>query len=190
MKKARARLAELTKIFLIAQGSLAILFGILAMVWPGITVVVLAFLFAAFLLFDGLVLTMVSLAGRGRSAGIRLAWGLLQVLVGLFVLFNPQLSFAVLIIVLGASLLVRGVFSLAHAVTHNDASADERLLHGLLGGLGIVIGSIVVVQPAAGGLAFVWVLGLYAVVTGALLIGLAFGVARITRRKNHTSFKF
>src|SRR6478672_9834616 len=115
MKKARARIAEFTKIFLIVQGSMAILFGILAMAWPDITVVVLAFLFAAFLLFDGLVLTMASLAGRGRNAGIRLAWGLLQVLVGLFVLFNPQLSFSVLILVLGLSILIRGVFSLAHA---------------------------------------------------------------------------
>jgi uncharacterized membrane protein HdeD (DUF308 family) len=190
MRKARARLAEFTKIFLIVQGSLAILFGIVAMSWPGITAVVLAFLFAIFLLFDGLVLTMVSLTGQGKNAGIRLAWGLLQVLMGLFVLFHPQLSFAVLIIVLGISILMRGVFSLAHAVTHNDASADERLLHGLLGGLGIVVGGIVAVQPAAGGLAFVWVLGFYAVVTGALLIGLAFGVARITRRKGRTTLKF
>ena len=132
----------------------------------------------------------VTCAWTGRAAHIRLVWGILQLLVGLYVGFNPEISFAVLIIVLGATIFARGLFSLAHAVTHHDAPPDERLLHGLLGAVGIVIGAIIGLQPAAGGLAFMWVVGLYAVITGALLIGLAFGIGQLSKRGHHTAIKF
>jgi len=190
MRKARTRIAELTRAFLIIQGSFAILFGVLAFVWPSITIAVLAYLFAAFLLFDGLVLTLVALAGRGRNASVRLIWGLLQLFVGIVIVCNPQVSFAVFILVLGLSILVRGLFSLAHAITHDDTSGDERLWHALLGALGIVAGGVIALQPAAGGLAFVWVLGMYAIITGAILIGLAFGVGHLRRKHNRTTIEY
>jgi uncharacterized membrane protein HdeD (DUF308 family) len=190
MRKARSRIAELTKVFLIIQGCFAIIFGVLAFVWPSITIAVLAYLFAAFLLFDGLALTLVGLAGQGSNARVRLLWGLLQLFVGIVVVCNPQVSFAVFILVLGISILMRGLFSLAHAATHDDAASDDRLWHALLGALGIVAGSVIALQPAAGGLAFMWVLGLYAIITGAILIGLAFGVGRLRRKHNRNTIEY
>ena len=183
-------MTRILKLVFIAQGLMAIMFGVAAMFWPGITELALAYLFATFLLLDGLLLAAGSRAWKGRAAHIRLVWGILQLLVGLYVGFNPEISFAVLIIVLGATIFARGLFSLAHAVTHHDAPPDERLLHGLLGAVGIVIGAIIGLQPAAGGLAFMWVVGLYAVITGALLIGLAFGIGQLSKRGHHTAIKF
>jgi uncharacterized membrane protein HdeD (DUF308 family) len=189
MISAKQKIIELAKAMLLVQGSLAIVFGLAAMFWPDMTVLALAYLFAIFLIADGSVLLIASFCWKGSAVVLRLLWGLLQVLLGIFILHNPQVSFAVLIVLLGLSLAVRGVFSLAHAVTRKTDPPQERIMHGVLGGLGIIVGAVIIFQPAAGGLAFVWVLGLYALITGSLLIGLAFGAGsgRHGRNKHHAT---
>ncbi|HSX34793.1 MAG TPA: DUF308 domain-containing protein, partial [Candidatus Saccharimonadales bacterium] len=65
-----------------------------------------------------------------------------------------------------------------HAILWAHEHFGERLLHGVQGGLGLAVGTVIVLQPAAGGLAFVWILGLYALVAGIMLIALASGIGK------------
>jgi uncharacterized membrane protein HdeD (DUF308 family) len=179
---------EVGQAILAMQGVLAMAFGLAAIFWPGLTSMALAYLFAVFLLIDGFVLLILGFGRWTPRARTRIWWGVLQVLLGLFVLYNPDVTFGVLVLILGMTLIVRGAFNAVHAILWAHEHFGERLLHGVQGGLGLAVGTVVVLQPAAGGLAFVWVLGLYALVTGAMLIALANGVAKPKhlRGKHHS----
>lgn len=155
------------------QGILAIGFGLAAMSWPGITTLVLAYLFAAFMLLDGAVLMLLGLTAKRRGAATRAWWGLAQLLLGLYVVYKPTITVGVLIILLGWTLMVRGAFNLLHALWWTHEPFRERTTHGIMGLAGLIIGVVVAAQPTAGGLAFVWVLGLYAAATGSALLTLA-----------------
>lgn len=163
---------------LIAQGALAIAFGLTAIFWPDLTSLALAYLFSIFLLIDGFVLLILGFGRWTPRAHTRIWWGVLQVLLGLFVLYNPDVTFGVLVLILGMTLIVRGAFNAVHAILWAHEHFGERLLHGVQGGLGLAVGTVIVLQPAAGGLAFVWILGLYALVAGIMLIALASGIGK------------
>jgi|GEM_PF-1318818 len=176
---------EVGQVILATQGVLAIAFGLAAIFWPGLTSLALAYLFATFLLIDGFVLLILGFGKWTPRAHTRIWWGVLQVLLGLFVLYNPDVTFGVLVLILGMTLIVRGAFNALHAILWGYEHFGERLLHGVQGGLGLVIGTVVVLQPAAGGLAFVWILGLYALVTGVMLIALASGIGKPTHLRHN-----
>lgn len=164
---------------LVLQGILAILFGIAAVFWPGLTTEILVYLFAAFLLIDGIIALVWGLMKLKNftKALLIILLGLLELGVGLYLMRNPAVAFATLILILGFALIVRGVFSFVHAFT-GMGSSTVKTMHAILGVLGVVIGIFVLAQPVAGGLAFVWILGLYALVSGPVMIAMSSDLAK------------
>lgn len=164
---------------LVLQGVLAILFGIAAVFWPGLTTVTLVYLFSAFLLIDGIICLIWGLMKLNHftKAILLILLGLVELGVGLYLIRNPEVAFATLILILGFALIVRGVFSFVHAFTVSD-SATVKTMHAILGVLGVVVGIFVLAQPVVGGLAFVWVLGLYALITGPVMIAMSSDLAK------------
>lgn len=179
MASTRSSAANIERTALVSQGVLAILFGIAAVFWPGLTAEVLIYLFGAFLLIDGVLAIVLGLAHVKNlaKASLVLFLGLLELGIGLYLIFNPKIVFATLILILGLVLMVRGAFALAHAFAGTDAP-NVKAMHAILGALGVVIGIFVLAQPVAGGLAFVWVLGLYALVAGPVLIAMSAHLAK------------
>lgn len=172
--------AERTALML--QGIAAILFGIAAVFWPGLTTVTLVYLFAAFLLIDGIIALIWGLIKLNHllRAMLVILLGLLELGVGLFLMRKPEVAFATLILILGFALVVRGVFSFAHAFA-GEGSTTGKTMHVILGVLGVVIGIFVLAQPVAGGLAFIWVLGLYALISGPVMIAMSSDLAKAKR---------
>jgi uncharacterized membrane protein HdeD (DUF308 family) len=68
-----------------------------------------------------------------------------------------------------------------HAFTWTQDSAGRRTLNGILGALGVIVGIFILRQPVAGGLAFVWVLGLYALIAGPVTIAMSSDTAKNSR---------
>lgn len=169
---------------LVTQGVLAIVFGIAAVFWPGLTAVTLVYLFSAFLVVDGLVVLILGLLHlkNFNKAWLLLLLGMLELGVGLYLISNPLMSFATLILLLGFSLLIRGVFSLFSSFIHKEDSNTARALGATMGALGVLIGMLIMTQPMASGLGFVWILGLYALVSGPILIALSFDVAKTSKK--------
>lgn len=167
------------KTALVLQGVVAILFGIAAVFWPGLTTVTLVYLFAAFLLIDGIIALIWGLMKLGTPLkGILIILlGLLELGLGLYLMRNPEVAFATLILILGFGLIVRGVFSFVHAFT-GGGSSTAKTMHAILGVLGVVVGIFILAQPVAGGLAFVWVLGLYALIAGPVMIAMSSDLAK------------
>lgn len=164
-----------------SRGIVAILFGIAAVFWPGLTTEVLLYLFAGFLVADGLLALIISLARikrRANKAIILLIVSVIDLAIGLFLFRNPDIAFATFVLILGLSLVITGIFSFVHAFVSHAELATLRTLHALLGVLGIVIGTAVLLQPVAGGLAFVWIVGLYALVAGPVMIAMSYDTGK------------
>jgi uncharacterized membrane protein HdeD (DUF308 family) len=158
---------------LLLRGILAVLFGVLAFVWPGITLLALATLFGIYALVDGA--TALAAAFTGAGAGSR-AWlvvaGILGLGAGLVALAWPGMTAILLVMLIGACALARGVFEIVAAIQLRKEIDNEWTLIAL-GALSVVFGLIVLVAPGAGALALVWLIGGYAIAFGALLIGLS-----------------
>jgi uncharacterized membrane protein HdeD (DUF308 family) len=147
------------------------------------TTATLIYLFAAFLLLDGIVMMVMGLVNLnhfGRAA-LMILLGLLQLGVGVFLFRNPEVAFGTLILILGFSLIVRGLFSFAHAFTNGKDSTTMRTMNGILGVIGLIVGVIVLMQPVAGGIAFVWILGLYALIAGPVMIAMSSDMAKASK---------
>lgn len=158
---------------LVVRGVAGILFGIAAVFWPGLTLVTLVYIFSIYILVSGVVGIIQSLLDltRKKSWFLPMVIGIVELGVGLYLVRHPAVTFATFILLAGLVFIARGVFEVVMALT-DDTLATNKLLLIIGGVLSALVGIILLMQPAAGGVAFVWVLGLYALITGPILIAL------------------
>ncbi len=168
---------------LTVRGVALLLFGLVAVFWPGLTLVTFVYLFSAFLLVSGLVgviTALVSIGNKGWFVGLLM--GLLELGVGLYLVRHPLVSFATLILLLGLSFIVRGVIEVVSALSGNDMATSKTL--AIIGGLlGVIVGVMVLNQPAASGVVFVWLVGLYALLMGPVVIALSLDAKKLASAK-------
>jgi uncharacterized membrane protein HdeD (DUF308 family) len=156
------------------RGVLAVIFGLMVLVWPGLSLYVLVLFFGANALIDG-VLAVVA-AFRGSASGGRwwgmLIQGILGIATGIVTFVWPGLTALVLLYFIAAWAIVIGVFEIIAAVRLRKEIEGEWLL-GLRGVLAVVFGVILFVNPGAGALAVVWVIGAFSIALGVLNLILA-----------------
>lgn len=160
------------------RGGIAVAFGLLALLLPGITLLALIALFAAYAMFGGAVWTIGAIHNRKQDDHwwVLLMAGLAGIGAGLIALVHPALTALVLILLIGANALVTGVLDIVIAVRLRRRIQGEWLLV-LSGVASIVFGAVVFLYPlGAGALALVWLVGIYAIATGLLLLALALRV--------------
>lgn len=157
---------------LAVRGLAGIAFGILAAAWPGLTLLTLTILFAIFALVSG----FISVAGAVRHRRTEDDWlvamllGLVSIGAGVVAVLNPAVTALVLVLVMGANALVTGVLDIYAAIRLRRIVEREWML--VLSGLAaVVFGAIVFVVPGAGALALVWLVSVYAILTGVLQLG-------------------
>jgi uncharacterized membrane protein HdeD (DUF308 family) len=159
------------------QGLVAVLFGMLALLWPGLTLLWLVALFAAYAIISGAVALYGAVTNRTMDKGwwLILLLGLVSVAAGVLAIFYPDLTALALVLLMGVNALFTGALQIAVAVRVRKAVRNEWLL--VLAGLAsIVFGGFVLAFPGAGALALVWLVSFYAVLSGVLLLSLAFRV--------------
>jgi uncharacterized membrane protein HdeD (DUF308 family) len=167
------------------RGGLAIVFGVLALVWPQITVLALALLFGAWALVDG-VLHLVSAFQQGRAhAGWR-GWlpevliGLLGIAAAVVTVLWPGVTVLVLTILAGVLLILLGAAEIWLAIRMRRAIRGEWFI-GLAGLIAVVAGALILIWPSSGALALTIMLGAFALIFGVLLLVVAFRLRRLTR---------
>lgn len=161
---------------LILQGVVSILFGIAAVFWPGITVGALVYLVSAFLVVDGivtLVLGFVNIGKKPNVATLLVLFGFLQLVIGVIFFRWPDVALETIILVLGLLLIVRGLFAFAHTFSDRFVVATARSMQAAIGIVSLIVGLILVVYPITTILVLVWVVGIYALVTGPILFAMA-----------------
>lgn len=159
---------------LAVRGAAAILFGIGAFVWPGLTLSVLVLLFGAYALVDGVFALVAGVIDRGGQRWwVLLLEGLAGIVVGVLTFLWPGVTALVLLWLIAAWALITGAFEIAAAVRLRKEIEHEWSL-GLAGLASLIFGALLFAMPGAGALALVWMIGAYALVFGALLLVLAF----------------
>ncbi len=159
----------------LVRGILSILFGITTLLMPGITLVVLVALFGAYALVDGIFLSILALKNRKNDSDwwLMLLAGLVSTAAGIVTLVWPGITAASLFYVIVAWAILTGIFEVIYAIRFRNEIKGEWLLV-LDGVLSVAFGSLLIAQPGAGALAVVWLIGVYAIAYGAMLVVLAF----------------
>lgn len=155
---------------LLLRGIIAIVFGLCAFLWPGLTLAVLILLWGAFALVDGVIAVIEG--GRVRWWSI-LFFGVLAIAAGLFALLQPGITALALLFVIAIWAIARGILEIVAAIRLRKELTNEWLLV-LSGLLSIGLGVLFVMFPGAGILSLLWLLGAYALVAGILMIVLSF----------------
>lgn len=151
---------------MVVRGIAAIVFGIGALFWPAVTLIVLIALFAAYAVVDG----VAALIGAVQAAETHRRWlpllleGIVGILAGIIALVWPGMTALVLLFVIGAWAIITGVLEIAAGLRFGAWALT------LAGVLSLIFGIILVVAPGAGLLSLLWLIGSYALVFGVLLL--------------------
>lgn len=156
------------------RGVFAIIFGIMAVLLPGVTLAALVLLFAAYMLVDGVLALVAGL----RAAQRHERWGWLA-LEGVADLIAGAIAFVWPLVTVLAFVYLMGVWAIVSGALLLSASAWLQLTHGKwlmgLGGVVSVIwGILLILMPIAGALVLTWWMGAYALFFGGALLVLAF----------------
>lgn len=163
------------------RGALAVVFGFLAIVWPGITVLALVLLWGAYTLVDGVASVAIGLSSRSAPAEHRWTYGLLGVLgiaAGVLTFLWPEITAIVLLLIIALWALVAGVLQIAAAIRLRKVIDNEWFL-GLTGAVCVVLGVLLIVQPAEGAIGLVIAIATFAIVWGVSLILLGLRLRKV-----------
>jgi uncharacterized membrane protein HdeD (DUF308 family) len=159
----------------------SVAFGFLALAYPGVTLAVLTVLFATYALVDGVV-TLLLAAKRGRTSHrwLLVVDGLIGVGAGIATLAWPGLTLLVLVLLVGLRFVMGGLSQIAAAIALRR-ELDTPVLYGLGGVASVALGVVAFVAPTVTARLLVTWLGIYAVVFGLVMGGLALRLRHVQR---------
>jgi uncharacterized membrane protein HdeD (DUF308 family) len=168
---------------LLVRGLIAIAFGVIVYTQPGISLAMLVLLFGAFSLADGVLGVWTAFSSRKDHDNwwVLLLWGLVGIGIGIITFLAPGITALALLFYIAVWAIVIGVLQVIAAVRLRREIEGEWLL-GLAGVISIAFGVLLLARPGAGALAVLWIISVYAVLTGILLILLAFKVKSFGRK--------
>jgi len=146
------------------SGIVTILFGLAAIFWPGVTLLVLVYLFGFYAIVDGVValVAMFRAAGAGETWWPYLILGIIGIGAGLVVLFWPGITTLILLMVIAIWAVIAGIVMVVGGLF------SAQFLTMIAGVISILFGLVLFANPMAGALAFIWVIGVFALVRGVL----------------------
>ena len=160
------------------RGVAAIAFGLLALLWPGITLWVLVLYFAAYMLVDGIfaILTGLRAAQRHRRWWPLILEGVFDLVAGAIAFLWPQIALLGFIYVAAAWAILSGIALLLAAIRLQRAYGEATLLIGGL--LSLAWDILVFFWPIAGELALAWWIAAYALLFGVFMLTFALSLRR------------
>ena len=169
------------------RGVAAIIFGILAIIWPDIAVGVLVAFFGAYALVDGIFAIVAAFRGEDTDRWWHVAQGVLGIAVGLIAWFYPGLTAVSLLYFFAAWLIVTGVLQVMAGIRLRKQINEFWLILG--GVLSVIVGIIFFLSPIEALVTVARVIGIYAIIFGIVLLALAMRLRglrdRIDSRMDH-----
>lgn len=157
------------------RGIIAVIFGILAYLWPGATWIAVAILFGAYALIDGIFAIIATV----RAAETQQRWwpflleGIVGILIAAITFYDVRITIFALYFTIAAWAFLTGIFEIVAAIELRKHVANEFWL--ILGGIASIAFAVLMIWfPLAGFLAITWLIAAYAIVFGIMLIALAF----------------
>ena len=166
---------------LLVRGILLIILGILMLVWPISALWVFAILFVAYLFVDGIMTIVQGFQERkaGQPAGWDFTSGILAILLGAVILIWPKESGVVFVWIIAIWAILAAVLGIVAAIGLRKIPGSGWgwiLAWSILAGL---FGIALVINPSAGILSLLWIVAIWAIVAGVMLIVFSFLVRRV-----------
>jgi uncharacterized membrane protein HdeD (DUF308 family) len=168
---------ELSWVFVL-QGIVTLLFGVVALFWPGlglITLLYTAAFFATMIGVSDLIFGFTSLK-TNRTWWVSALSGVALIAIAAYLVRNPNIALTTFAILLGSIFVIRGILEVVGTALAGNMQA--RILTLIGGLLSIIAGIITWVYPTAGALGYVWALGVFAIIRGTLDIAAASNARR------------
>jgi uncharacterized membrane protein HdeD (DUF308 family) len=161
------------------RGLAAVVFGVLAFVWPQAATTAIVLLFGAYALVEGILAVALAVA---NVVGERRWWVLLEgitsIVIAAITLLWPGITALALVYLVATWAIVTGILQILAAIELRREIANEWLL--ILSGIAsVVFGVVIIMFPGAGALSILWMVAAYAIVFGALLMALGFKVRKL-----------
>jgi uncharacterized membrane protein HdeD (DUF308 family) len=164
----------------VVRGVLAVVFGALALIWPGQTLQILVLVFGAFVLMDGAfaVATGIASAAFFDRWWVLLLEGLTGIVIGMLTFFWPAITALALVYFVAAWAIITGVLEIVAAIQYRHVISGEwaMILNGLLS---VAFGILVMVFPGSGAVGLAWMIGIYAIAAGITEMIFGFRVRRL-----------
>lgn len=158
---------------ILVKGIIAILFGILILVWPKATLASIIVVIAAFITLSGIfsLISGILDSYHGKSSGsLDIIIGVLALILGTAIFKSPGASFVTYVMLIGIWFIIRGIYEIIMPKPQDRS----KTLVILMGVLSIIVGIMLLNKPVINGVVLYWALGLYALIYGPLLIAYAF----------------
>jgi uncharacterized membrane protein HdeD (DUF308 family) len=162
--------------WVVARGVAGIIFGVLALAWPGATFMSLLMFFAVFVFFEGVanVISAVS-GGRGDEPmwGTLLLEGLLSIGLAVLAVLAPARMAIAVVWTIGFWAMITGALRIGAAIRLRKL-IDHEWLMALSGLAAIGFGGLLLFRPMAGAVVMLWWLGAYEVIFGITMLAVGF----------------
>ncbi|MEV4169971.1 HdeD family acid-resistance protein [Nonomuraea sp. NPDC049709] len=164
---------------LLIRGLAAVVFGILALIWPKITLLVLVAFFGAYALVSGVFELLAGFRHGARSRTWLIISGILGIVAGIVALVWPGITSLALLYLVAFWAVVTGVSEIVAGVQLRKVIDNEWMF--IVGGaLSVIFGILLLVWPGAGLLSLVWLIGVFAILYGIAMIALSLRVKNFT----------
>ena len=151
---------------LILLGVLAIIVGIIAIAWPGVTVLALVILFAVYAFMDaGLQMARSFSSDSAGPVFGHLLLGLVDLAAGVIALVWPAPTALVLVLIVGIWAFIGGIFEIAAAFRSGE-TAGTRAMFSLSGLVSIAFGAVLFARPGVGAVTLALLFGLFSLIYG------------------------
>jgi uncharacterized membrane protein HdeD (DUF308 family) len=168
---------------LMIRGLIGVTAGVLAFMWPGVTIAALVILFGFYALIDGITNVFIGVkkqTGTNKRSWLTIVQGLIGIVAGVLTFVWPGITALALLLLIGAWAMVTGIFEIVAAIRLRKEIRGEWLLV-LSGALSIIFGVLLFIAPGLGAIGLAWGLGAYAAASGAVLVALG-----VRLRTHHT----
>jgi uncharacterized membrane protein HdeD (DUF308 family) len=171
-------------LLLLLRGIVTIAFGVLAFIWPGLTLLTLIFLWGAYAIADGVFALGAAVSSKGGEIAPR--WwlaliGLAGILAGLLAFVWPTITAQVLLVFIASWAILTGALQIWGAIQLRKEIEVEWMLV-LSGLLSIALGVALLARPGVGALAVIWLIGSFAILVGCIYVSLALWLKKHKRQ--------
>jgi uncharacterized membrane protein HdeD (DUF308 family) len=164
------------------RGTFTVLFGIIALVSPGIALLTLVWVFGIYAIIDGIAAIALGIRTRGEPHwGWTIVQGVVSVVAGLIALFWPGVTALALLFVIAFWAIMQGIGEIGGAFAARRVGSTAWGWTLVAGILNVVFGVLLLVWPGSGILTLVWLVGIFAVAGGIALVILAFHVRSVAK---------
>lgn len=164
------------------RGILLAIFGIIALVSPGIALLALLWVFGLFAILEGIAAVVIGIRSRGEPHWVwTIVQGVVSVLAGIIALIWPGLTALALLFVVAFWAIVLGIGEIGGAFASRRSGSTSWGWTLAAGILNIIFGVVLLMWPASGILTLIWLVGIFTLAGGIVLVVLAFKVRSIAK---------